>query len=63
MKNTYRQIYKQGPSDGEENIADTLSGLSFADVSVEWVRSTSQSLRVWVSWDITAMIILMKKTG
>ena len=63
MRNTYRQIYQQGPPDEEEDIADMLSGLSFVNVSVEWVKSTWQSLRVWGSWDITAMIILMKKTG
>jgi len=63
MRSTYRQIYQQGPPDEEEDIADTLSGLSFADVSVEWVKTTWQSLRVRGSWDITPIIILMRKTG
>lgn len=48
MRNTYCQIYQQGPLDEEEDIADTLSGLSFVAVSVDWVKSTWQSLRVWV---------------
>jgi len=46
MRRTYRAIYQQDSSDKEENTADTVSCLSFADVSVEEVKGTWQSLLV-----------------
>lgn len=48
MKNIYRQTYQQNFLNEKDNIIHTFSDFSFVAVFVNWIKSTWQSLQIWI---------------